>query len=253
MERSASTPIETPATQPDSFSHSHESSPLNLGSCPATPGGSGVSPKKPESKSDLLHFLADSPRPTPVMNTDDWASDLELMHHYCTLTCSTLTIREDSRHVWRVVLPMEGYSNKYLMHGILALAALHRAYLYPTQREKYIKSTAYHLAAGLNEFRELIASPIDPSNWQPVFCFSSMIMVYVCASPIRMGEDRWPAPILNMVELFSVVKGMQSIMEPWLHSLRKTSLAPIVNCIWLDDEILIPRWVLSCMVVSRTN
>jgi hypothetical protein len=136
---------------------------------------------------------------------------------------------------------MEGYSNKYLMHGILALAALHRAYLYPTQREKYIKATAYHQAAGLNEFRELIASPIDPSNWQPVFCFSSMIMVYVCASPIRMGEDHWPAPILNMAELFAVVKGMQSIMEPWLHSLRKTQLAPLVNCVWLDDEILIPR------------
>jgi hypothetical protein len=214
---------------------------LNLESYPVTPGSVVNHNSRPESRSDILHFLADSPHGPPVLNKDDWASDLELMHHYCTFTCNTLTIREDSRHVWRVVLPMEGYSNKYLMHGILALAALHRAYLYPTQREKYIKATAYHQAAGLNEFRELIASPIDPSNWQPVFCFSSMIMVYVCASPIRIGEDRWPSPILNMAELFSVVKGMQTIMEPWLHSLRKTQLAPLVNCVYLDDEILIPR------------
>jgi hypothetical protein len=97
---------------------------------------------------------------------------------------------------------MEGYSNKYLMHGILALAALHRCYLFPTQKEKNLKASAYHQAVGLKEFRELISSPINPSNWQPVFCFASMIMVCICASPIRLGADRWPAPISNMVELF---------------------------------------------------
>ncbi|CAG8425899.1 unnamed protein product [Penicillium salamii] len=234
LEREASTPASTPATQPDSLQTSR-ASPLIPKSYPKTPA-SAVAP--PESRSDLLHFLAESPNEIPTFDTDDWASDLELMHHYSTVTCNTLTIREDARHVWRVVLPIEGYSNRYLMHGILALSALHRAHLYPAQRDKYIKATAYHQAAGLKQFRELIASPIDPSNWQPVFCFSSMIMVYVCASPVRIGE-RWPAPILNMAELFSVVKGMQSIMEPWLHSLRKTQLAPLVNSVYLESEPLI--------------
>jgi hypothetical protein len=152
-----------------------------------------------------------------------------------------MTIREDSRHVWRVVLPVEGYGNKYLMHGILALAALHRASLFPTQKEKNLKASAYHQAAGLKEFRELISSPVDPSNWQPVFCFASMIVVYVCASPVRLGEDRWPAPISNMVELFSVIQGLQTLMEPSLPSLRKTQLAPLVNCVWLESEMLIAR------------
>lgn len=136
---------------------------------------------------------------------------------------------------------MEGYSNKYLMHGILALAALHRAYLYPTQKDKHLKASAYHQAAGLKEFRELISSPIDPSNWQPVFCFASMITLYVCASSIRLGENRWPAPISNMVEMFSVVKGIQTIMEPWLHTLRRTQLAPLVNSVWLDHEMITAR------------
>ncbi|CRL24886.1 Fungal transcriptional regulatory protein, N-terminal [Penicillium camemberti] len=244
VERGVPTPAESPATQSRSSVPSYAPSPLNAGSYPATPAGNpgtlGHDPRKSESRSDLLQFLSDSPAEIPALNTDDWASDLELMHHYCTVTCNTLTIREDSRHVWRTVLPMEGYSNKYLMHGILALAALHRSCLFPTQKEKSLKASAYHQAAGLKEFRELISSPIDPSNWQPVFCFASMIMVYICASPIRLGEDCWPAPISNMVELFSVVKGLQTIMEPWLRSLRRTQLAPLVNCIWLEDEMLIP-------------
>lgn len=240
-----STPAETPATRSELSVPSHVPSPLNSGSHPATPAGNpgafGQALPKPERRAGLLDFFSDSPDGNSAVNTEDWAEDLELMHHYCTVTCNTLSIREDSRHAWRVIVPIEGYANKYLMHGILALAALHRAYLYPAQKEKYIKASSYHQAAGLKDFRELISSPIDPNNWQPVFCFASMITVYVCASPIRMGEDRWPAPISNMVELFSTVKGMQTIMEPWLPSLRKTQLAPFANSVWLDSEMLISR------------
>ncbi|KAJ5385534.1 hypothetical protein N7517_003445 [Penicillium concentricum] len=243
VDRGISTPAESPATRSESLASSYVPSPLNTESYPATPAGNpaalGDAKPKPESRSRLLQFLSDSADEIPALNSDDWASDLELMHHYCTVACNTLTIREDARHVWRVVLPVEAYSNKYLMHGLLALSALHRASLFPTQKEKNIKASAYHQAAGLKEFRELISSPVDPSNWQPVFCFASMIMVYVCASPIRLGEDRWPAPISNMVELFSVVQGLQTLMEPWLHSLRRTQLAPLANCVWLDSEMLI--------------
>ncbi|CAG8168096.1 unnamed protein product [Penicillium nalgiovense] len=244
VERGVSTPTGTPYTRSESLVPSYVPSPLNVESYPATPAGNsralGHDQPKAESRSGLLQFLADSPDEIPALNTDDWASDLELMHHYCTVTCNALTIREDSRHIWRVVVPVEGYSNRYLMHGILAISALHRAYLFPTQKEKNIKASSYHQAAALKEFRELISSPIDPSNWQPVFCFASMITLYICATRIRLGGDRWPAPISNMVELFSAVTGLQTIMEPWLPSLRRTQFAPIVNCVWIDDETLIP-------------
>ncbi|KAJ5131232.1 uncharacterized protein N7515_007271 [Penicillium bovifimosum] len=239
----AGTPAGTPAARSELLTPSYMPSPSGLSSYPATPAENSEALERadprPETRSGLLQFLTDSSDETSVLNTDDWVSDLELMHHYCTVTCNTLSIREDSRHVWRVVMPIEGYSNKYLMHGILALAALHRAWLYPTQRERHTKASAYHQAAGLKEFRELISSPIDPSNWQPVFCFASMISIYVCASPIRLGEDRWPAPISNMVELFSAVKGLQTIMKPWMHSLQRTQLAPLVNSVWLENEMLI--------------
>lgn len=177
------------------------------------------------------------------LQKEDWGLDLELMHHYCTVTSNTLSEREDARHVWRVVIPTEAYSNKYLMHGILAIAAVHRAYLYPMsgQKERYIKASAYHLAAGLKEFRELIASPIDPANWQPVFCFASLISVHLCTVPIRLGVSRWPNPITNTIELFASVKGLQAIMKPFLPSLRKTQLASLANSVWLESEMRVHR------------
>ncbi|KAJ5627666.1 hypothetical protein N7490_009894, partial [Penicillium lividum] len=194
-----------------------------------------------EQKFDLLGILSEAPDPS-VRAAEDWALDIELMHHYCTMTCNTLTLREDARYVWRVIMPIEGYSNPYVMNGLLAIAALHRAFLAvtPQQKERYVKASAYHMTTGLAKFRDIISSPIDPKNWQPVFCFASMINVHLMGTPIRLGVSRWPAPISNVLELFGSCTGIQALMAPFLHSIRKTQLAPLVNSIYLIDPELIP-------------
>ncbi|KAJ5553701.1 hypothetical protein N7494_003079 [Penicillium frequentans] len=193
-------------------------------------------------KFDLLGILSESPPDPSLRAPEDWALDLELMHHYCTMTCNTLTVREDARYVWRVIMPIEGYANPYVMNGLLAIAALHRAFLAhtPHQKERYVNAAAYHITTGLKAFRELIALPLDPKNWQPVFCFAGMINVHLMGTPTRLGVSRWPAPISNVLDLFGSVKGLQALMEPFLHSIRKTQLAALVNSIYLIDPELIP-------------
>ncbi|KAJ6109074.1 hypothetical protein N7486_001308 [Penicillium sp. IBT 16267x] len=96
------------------------------------------------------------------------------------------------------------------------------------------------ITTGLKAFRELIALPLNSKNWQPVFCFAGMINVHLMGTPTRLGVSRWPAPISNMLGLFGSVKGLQALMEPFLHSIRKTQLAPLVNSIWLGDREPIP-------------
>ena len=196
-----------------------------------------------QQRIDLLGTLPCSSQNLSPFNQEDGTLDLELMHHYCTVTCNTLTLREDARHVWRVIIPIEGYSNKYVMHGLLAIGALHRAFLCrnPPQKERYVKASAYHLTTGLKEFREIIAAPIDPCNWQPVFCFSSMISLHLMGSPIRLGVNRWPAPIINLAEVLASVKGFQAILEPFLGSLGRTQLAPLSNSVWLENSVPISR------------
>lgn len=163
------------------------------------------------------------------------------MHHWCTMTCDAMSVREDARYVWRVIIPTEGFVNKYVMRGLLAIAAVHRAYLYPAQREKYSEVSAHHFAIGLKEFRELVSSPIDPNNWQPVFCFSSMITALLCTAPIRFNVDRWPAPLSNILEFFASAKGFQEIMRPFLPSLSRTQLAPLANSIWPESKTMVWR------------
>ncbi|KAF7549473.1 hypothetical protein G7Z17_g6358 [Cylindrodendrum hubeiense] len=63
------------------------------------------------------------------------SKDFELMHHFCTVTADAMSVQREMRHVWRVVIPKEGYRHSFVMHGILAIAATHKASLLPNSRK----------------------------------------------------------------------------------------------------------------------
>ncbi|KAJ5963090.1 hypothetical protein N7481_013395 [Penicillium waksmanii] len=184
---------------------------------------------------DLMGALPRTPGAS-VLNAEDWALDLELMHYYGSMTCNTISWRENICHTWRVILPIEVSLNKYVMYGILAIASLHKAYLYLNQKIKYIKASAYHLAVTLKEFRELITSPVDHINQQPVLYVASLICIHISTVPIQLGVGHWPNSISNMVRLFTSIKGFQEIIRPFLESLQKTKLVPLVGSIYLQHK-----------------
>jgi hypothetical protein len=67
----------------------------------------------------------------PAPTIEFWDRRLELMHHYSLVTVNTLSIRPEMQHVWRITIPEIGYSFPFVMQGILAVAAVHKAYLTP--------------------------------------------------------------------------------------------------------------------------
>ncbi|KAJ5917314.1 hypothetical protein N7466_010868 [Penicillium verhagenii] len=235
-----SQPQSLPQTR--SLTQPHVYPPISNVGTPVSYHGNGM---QTDQKFDLLGILSETPPVNSISRApEDWTLDIELMHHYCTVTCDTLTVREDARYVWRVIMPIEGYASPYVMNGLLAIGALHRAYLATNsqQKERYVKASAYHITTGLQAFREIIALPLNSKNWQPVFCFASMINVHLMGTPIRLGVTRWPAPISNVLDLFGNVKGLQVLMAPFIHSVRKSQLAALVNSVWLVDPEIIPRY-----------
>lgn len=197
-----------------------------------TPPGSGYS-----GNSALLDLLSDTLHDIPTLPKENWVRDLELMHHFCTVTADTLAMREDMRYTWRVIVPTEGYSNEFVMHAILAIAAIHRASLFPSRRSMYLECSDYHQACGLRTFRALISAPMERENWQAIFCFASMLVIWVLAMPVRSADCRLPSPVANVLELFSVIRGIQAILEPFQHPLKNSSLAAFVNGVWVHSEV----------------
>lgn len=161
-----------------------------------------------------------------------WGLDIELMHHYCTVTSASMAQQESVRHVWRSVFPQEGYSHEFVTHGVLSLAALHRAYLLPSRRHIYLESAAYHHNLGQEAFTALL-SQVTSENWRPVFCFATLVVAYVFCLPTGPNLISTEAPIGRTIELFSVTRGMRAILLPFLMDLGQTDFAPLVQSVWL--------------------
>jgi hypothetical protein len=101
--------------------------------------------------------------------------DMALWHQFITATAATI-----SSH-WGKELPLLAFNCDYLLHGILATAALHLAYLNPDQRDRYNYQSAHHQDLALGPFRQAM-SEITPENCNQVFAFSILLMVSNYAS-----------------------------------------------------------------------
>lgn len=163
-----------------------------------------------------------------------WGRDIELMHHYCTVTSNTMAQQEAARHVWRVLFPQEGYANEFVLHGVLSLAALHKAFLIPDRRDVYLTRSAFHHSTGQRHFTALL-SEVSVANWRPVFCFATIVIAYVLSMPVQPdGETQAEATAISRtLELISVTKGVKAVLFPFIPQLNSTNLAPLVTSVWL--------------------
>ena len=55
--------------------------------------------------------------------------DLEFLHNYCTSTALTLHRDPPTIRLWSITVPEFGFIHDYVMHGVLALSALHLGYV----------------------------------------------------------------------------------------------------------------------------
>jgi hypothetical protein len=110
--------------------------------------------------------------------------DMALWHQFVTATAATVAKAGEKE------LPLQALGCDYLMHGILATAALHLAYLDPAQQDKYNYLAAHHQDLALGPFRQAMSN-ITPENCNQVFAFSILMVVFNYAS-FRSPEHLLP-------------------------------------------------------------
>ncbi|KAI3572447.1 hypothetical protein IWW34DRAFT_762328 [Fusarium oxysporum f. sp. albedinis] len=183
---------------------------------------------------DLLSLgvMLDADRVSPKPLNTEWSRDLELMHHYSTITCNTLTLREDMQDIWTVIIPKIGYSHPFVMHGLLAISALHKSYLIPSKREIYLEVSAYHQSLGLEGFRPFLLE-ITKHNWKPAFCYATIEAVYSCSLPARSADKTALTSIANVLDLFRFLREIRSVLQPFLDYLPGSNFAPLVQGVWI--------------------
>ncbi|TQN71774.1 Sterol uptake control protein 2 [Colletotrichum shisoi] len=197
-----------------------------------TPSASGQSPEVLNHFLDVVFHRSRAVSQAPTIEL--WGHGLELMHHYSLHTANTMSSKPEMQHVWRVAIPEIGYECPFVMHGILAIAALHKAYLLPPERDTYLDLATSHQTAGLEGFRAVLHK-LDDSNWESVFCFASITSLHVSFHPVRKSTDHDAELLPDITALFVFVRGIRAILEPYHGGLSRTRLGPMAQGSWVID------------------
>ncbi|KAE8409275.1 hypothetical protein BDV37DRAFT_237096 [Aspergillus pseudonomiae] len=148
--------------------------------------------------------------------------DLELMHKFSTETFQCLCGDQSDMGDWQVLIPQQASKHTFLLHGILALAALHIAAT-ATERTivlSYLDTALQYHNMSFAPFRQALDA-LTPLNCDAVFAQSAIITVIGIALPRLNAQHRGEcfSMIENMITVFELLQGstkVSRISRPWL-------------------------------------
>ncbi|EFQ25910.1 hypothetical protein CGRA01v4_14316 [Colletotrichum graminicola] len=156
----------------------------------------------------------------------DWMIDMQLVHHFTSNTAHTISENPDFVHLWTTTVPQIAFANDFLLHGILAVSAIHVAHCYPEKRVEYATISARHQNVALGKFSPGLAE-IDEKNADAYVLHAICIFIlntYFIANPSGPIVPR------DVAQSFILLQGIQSILAlPFAH--KRISNGPLAR--WL--------------------
>lgn len=153
---------------------------------------------------------------------------LELLHHFIAITSEALGVETISRQVWKLTIPQIALSHDFLMHSILAVAALHIAHLRPEQRRSYWERAAMHQDRALELQQEAMGN-VSRDNADALFSFSLLVVYYAFASPKASGSQESEEPLAGAVQCISIIRGIRYVVPPIQQWVEEGPLAQLLS------------------------
>lgn len=159
----------------------------------------------PQSKLPLNYFTPSPPADTSTTNDDD--AETALLRHYHNATSLSFASNDNTAGMWQHTVPDLCHDHEFLHHAVLAVTAMHLAYLYPSRRNEYHVLGTTHQDIAMPLFRAAVAE-ISASNCNAILIFTHLLVIYSFASETE-DEKLIMAPEEN--------EGLPS----WLYYLRE--------------------------------
>jgi hypothetical protein len=138
------------------------------------------------------------------------------MHQYSHRTSRTkLGANVRLQHVWQEHIPNEASKHPFLMHGVLALAALHLACSKPTQATKYTSLCDRHQASALVSYRQILTHITDDVA-DALFALATILSISSLArATLRASqmEDQQYISVSSICELLYLTRGVREVKE----------------------------------------
>lgn len=156
-------------------------------------------------------------------------ADLELLHHYMTWTYKTLPsgATTDQHEIWQTRVVQLGFQHEFLLRGILAVSALHLAYMVPTRRETLALHASTHQSEAIQLFHKAL-DHVNTSNCVALFAFSCIIVVLTFAAP-KPSTDNNTGIQKEILDWFHMVRGCNSVLQTQWETVSQSFLAPLLK------------------------
>ncbi|KAG5807731.1 hypothetical protein H9Q74_007485 [Fusarium xylarioides] len=167
--------------------------------------------------------------------------DMALLHHWTVATSLDVYKNSPLSIMCQVTYPKIAFQHPFVMQALLALTALHIAYLEPQERLRYTAEAAHYHSLGLQGFNEAI-SHSNEGMAEGLFVWSSVNLFYVFAASGRLGEGFWDESswggrkdrILG-AGWIPMLRGIQTILMPYFEVLSAGQLREALNIGNWDD------------------
>lgn len=175
--------------------------------------------------------------------------DLELIHYYSTQTYMTMTSKLTAHLVWRDVIFKEALKHNFLLHALMATAALHKATNHAEDSEihvSYVKTAFQYQNAALAGYIPALSHPTE-DNAIALFTLSALLTIWL------FGSKRLPEAMSNVnlnnastflpqtlqtsseyestdsLELLTRIQGINAVVKQTLHWLIGGIMSPLLE------------------------
>lgn len=153
---------------------------------------------------------------------------LELLYQFLSETYKTSGIDETSAKMSCQAMIKYGLSAPYLMHEILALAALHLSILRPAAQVFYRHQAVQLQTHALSQFNSTKAD-VTVENCVPMFLFSSLLGAYELCDTFRFRDKNFDSFLDRLIGCFHLYRGVRTVTGRSWHLLCETELRPILE------------------------
>jgi Fungal specific transcription factor domain/Fungal Zn(2)-Cys(6) binuclear cluster domain len=183
--------------------------------------------------------LVTTPQPRDLPAAELPLLDLELLHHFVVDVYTTLIQEPKSQTLWQVEVPKEALRYPYLMHCILAIAALHLQFKgeFRLSQQEYSDIAISYYDQGIARFCEEMAN-ITPENCCAIWAAATLTTIFSMAFPILPQNLASFDPIEDLLGLCELAKGATVVLQSAREALRYGKLAPFLSPLPWDDLIL---------------
>lgn len=151
------------------------------------------------------------------------------MHQYSTLTCFTMTDIEENLPTWQYVIARLAFKHEFLLHGLLALSALHTSSGTYFQ-DRFLDDLARnHQSLALASYIPLLRD-INEVNCNALFAFSAILGATSFAF-LQQQEIQTTSPefITSVIDVFELLVGSTVIAVEGRNWLKNGELANLLG------------------------